>query len=160
MARGSIMPACWPRPSKRASLPRYGAFQEEIESLIFAPGFSTATSITNVSGRGVGMDVVRQNVKELGGRITIDSTPGKGTTFTLTLPLTLAIADGMIVKVGDQMLVVPLAHVVESLRPAPADVQGMGESMMLNVRGRFIPVVSVGRAVGALDAEERPERAC
>jgi two-component system chemotaxis sensor kinase CheA len=134
--------------------------REEIESLIFAPGFSTATSITNVSGRGVGMDVVRQNVKELGGRITIDSTPGKGTTFTLTLPLTLAIADGMIVKVGDQMLVVPLAHVVESLRPAPADVQGMGESMMLNVRGRFIPVVSVGRAVGALDAEERPERAC
>jgi two-component system chemotaxis sensor kinase CheA len=83
---------------------------------------------------------------------------GKGTTFTLTLPLTLAIADGMIVKVGDQMLVVPLAHVVESLRPAPADVQGMGESMMLNVRGRFIPVVSVGRAVGALDAEERPEK--
>ncbi|WP_343613419.1 chemotaxis protein CheA [Novosphingobium sp.] len=132
--------------------------REEIESLIFAPGFSTATSITNVSGRGVGMDVVRQNVKELGGRITIDSTPGKGTTFTLTLPLTLAIADGMIVKVGDQMLVVPLAHVVESLRPAPADVQGMGESMMLNVRGRFIPVVSVGRAVGALDAEDRPEK--
>lgn len=132
--------------------------KEEIETLIFAPGFSTATSITNVSGRGVGMDVVRQNVKELGGRITIDSTPGKGTTFTLTLPLTLAIADGMIVKVGDQMLVVPLAHVVESLRPATADVQGMGESMMLNVRGRFIPVVSVGRAVGALDAVDRPEQ--
>ncbi|WP_068089677.1 chemotaxis protein CheA [Novosphingobium rosa] len=133
--------------------------KEEIESLIFAPGFSTAASITNVSGRGVGMDVVRQNVKELGGRITIDSTLGKGTTFTLTLPLTLAISDGMIVKVGDQTLVVPLAHVVESLRPAPADVQGMGvESMMLNVRGRFIPVVSVAHAVGALGAVERPEQ--
>ncbi|WP_206238302.1 chemotaxis protein CheA [Novosphingobium terrae] len=133
--------------------------KEEIESLIFAPGFSTAASITNVSGRGVGMDVVRQNVKELGGRITIDSTPGKGTTFTLTLPLTLAISDGMIVKVGDQTLVVPLAHVVESLRPAPADVQGMGvESMMLNVRGRFIPVISVAHAVGAFDAVERPEQ--
>jgi chemotaxis protein histidine kinase CheA len=93
--------------------------KEEIDNLIFAPGFSTAATITNVSGRGVGMDVVRQNVKDLGGRITIESEEGKGTTFTLTLPLTLAISDGMIVKVGDQTLVVPLTHVVESLRPEP-----------------------------------------
>jgi len=131
--------------------------KEEIEALIFAPGFSTAASITNVSGRGVGMDVVRQNVKELGGRITIESEEGKGTTFTLTLPLTLAISDGMIVKVGDQTLVVPLTHVVESLRPDPKDVQGLGsQRQMLNVRGRFIPVVSVGHAVGAYDAIQNP----
>lgn len=123
---------------------------EEIDNLIFAPGFSTAQVVSNISGRGVGMDVVRQNVKDLGGRITIESTPGKGTTFILTLPLTLAISDGMIVNVGDQTLVVPLAHVVESLRPSPGDVQGLGSSQaMLNVRGRFIPVISLREALGA-----------
>ena len=124
--------------------------KEEIDLLIFAPGFSTAAQITNVSGRGVGMDVVRQNVKDLGGRITIESEPGSGTTFTLTLPLTLAISDGMVVNVGDQTLVVPLANVVESLRPRPGDVQGLGTGrQMLNVRGRFIPVLPVCEAIGA-----------
>ena len=131
--------------------------KEEIEALIFAPGFSTAAAITNVSGRGVGMDVVRQNVKDLGGRITIESEQGHGTCFTLTLPLTLAISDGMIVKVGDQTLVVPLAHVVESLRPEPKDVNGLGSRrQMLNVRGRFIPVVSVAETVGADNACTNP----
>ncbi|RVU07848.1 chemotaxis protein CheA [Novosphingobium umbonatum] len=133
--------------------------KEEIDQLIFAPGFSTAATITNVSGRGVGMDVVRSNVKDLGGRITIESEEDKGTTFILTLPLTLAISDGMIVKVGDQTLVVPLTHVVESLRPDPKDVQGLGASrQMLNVRGRFIPVVSVGAAVGARGAVSNPSQ--
>jgi len=133
--------------------------KEEIDQLIFAPGFSTAATITNVSGRGVGMDVVRSNVKDLGGRITIESEEDKGTTFILTLPLTLAISDGMIVKVGDQTLVVPLTHVVESLRPDPKDVQGLGASrQMLNVRGRFIPVVSVGAAVGARGAVTNPSQ--
>jgi two-component system chemotaxis sensor kinase CheA len=127
--------------------------KEEIDHLIFAPGFSTAATITNVSGRGVGMDVVRQNVKELGGRITIDSEPGSGTTFTLTLPLTLAISDGMVVNVGDQTLVVPLANVVESLRPAQAEVQGLGaHRAMINVRGKFIPVLPLHEAVGAQGA--------
>ncbi|MFC3097215.1 chemotaxis protein CheA [Alteraurantiacibacter palmitatis] len=122
---------------------------EDIDSLIFAPGFSTAQAVTSVSGRGVGMDVVRQNVKELGGRITIESEAGKGTTFTLALPLTLAISDGMIVNVGDQTLVVPLTHVVESLRPPPGDVQGLGSSrQMLNVRGRFVPIVPVANHTG------------
>lgn len=127
--------------------------KEEIDHLIFAPGFSTAAQVTNVSGRGVGMDVVRQNVKELGGRITIDSEPGSGTTFTLTLPLTLAISDGMVVNVGDQTLVVPLANVVESLRPTEAEVQGLGaHRAMINVRGRFIPVLPLHLAVGAQGA--------
>lgn len=132
--------------------------KEEIDQLIFAPGFSTAASITNVSGRGVGMDVVRQNVKELGGRITIESEPGKGTTFTLTLPLTLAISDGMVVNVGDQTLVVPLANVVESLRPTASEVQGLGaHRAMINVRGRFIPVLPLHQAVGAIGAVERAD---
>lgn len=132
--------------------------KEEIDLLIFAPGFSTAQQITNVSGRGVGMDVVRQNVKDLGGRITIESEAGSGTTFTLTLPLTLAISDGMVVNVGDQTLVVPLANVVESLRPEPHEVQGLGaHRAMINVRGRFIPVLPLHLAVGAAGAVERAE---
>ncbi|MEM1195967.1 MAG: chemotaxis protein CheA [Pseudomonadota bacterium] len=123
---------------------------DEVNQLVFAPGFSTAAQVSNISGRGVGMDVVKQNVKELGGRITIDSKPGHGTTFTLALPLTLAISDGMIVQVGDQSLVIPLAHVIESLRPSREDIKGLGtERQMLNVRGAFVPVVSLGAMTGA-----------
>ncbi|MBF9152017.1 chemotaxis protein CheA [Novosphingobium jiangmenense] len=134
--------------------------KEEIDLLIFAPGFSTAQQVSNISGRGVGMDVVRQNVKDLGGRITIDSEPGKGTTFTLTLPLTLAISDGMVVNVGDQTLVVPLANVVESLRPEPHEVQGLGANRsMINVRGRFIPVIALAQSVGAAQAVSDPREA-
>ncbi|MEE4155291.1 MAG: chemotaxis protein CheA [Erythrobacter sp.] len=132
---------------------------DEVNQLIFAPGFSTAAQVTSVSGRGVGMDVVKQNVKELGGRITIDTVPGKGTTFNLALPLTLAISDGMIVQVGDQSLVIPLAHVVESLRPEAADLKGMGRARrMLNVRGRFVPIVSLGLMTGARGMECDPSK--
>lgn len=131
---------------------------EEIDNLIFAPGFSTAQTVSNISGRGVGMDVVRQNVKDLGGRITIQSTPGQGSVFTLALPLTLAISDGMIVSVGDQTLVVPLNHVVESLRPAPADLRPMGNGRtMLDVRGTFLPIIPVAQNVGALNGAATPE---
>ncbi|MEO0061619.1 MAG: hypothetical protein RLZZ08_179 [Pseudomonadota bacterium] len=131
---------------------------EEIDNLIFAPGFSTAEQVSNISGRGVGMDVVRQNVKELGGRITIESTPGVGTAFVMTLPLTLAISDGMIVQVGDQTLVIPLAHVVESLRPQPGEVQGLGAGcQMLNIRGRFIPILELHGAVGSAGAPPKAE---
>ena len=132
---------------------------EEIDNLIFAPGFSTAAQVSSISGRGVGMDVVRQNVKELGGRITIESRPGQGTDFVLALPLTLAISDGMIVQVGDQSLVVPLTHVVESLSPAETEIKGMGRNCrMLNVRGQFLPIVPLrgltsGGGDGQLDME-------
>ncbi|MGB3806541.1 MAG: chemotaxis protein CheA [Erythrobacter sp.] len=127
--------------------------EDETNALIFAPGFSTAVEVSNISGRGVGMDVVRQNVKELGGRIAIESEPGNGTAFVLTLPLTLAISDGMIVQVGEQSLVIPLAHVVESLRPRPQDLKGVGTAcQMLQVRGQFLPVIplsSIGAGAGA-----------
>jgi two-component system chemotaxis sensor kinase CheA len=130
---------------------------DDINQLIFAPGFSTAAQVSNISGRGVGMDVVKQNVKELGGRITIESVPGKGTTFSLALPLTLAISDGMIVQVGDQSLVIPLTHVIESLRPTPADVKGMGAgAQVLNARGTFVPIVPLGVLTGAFDAATNP----
>jgi two-component system chemotaxis sensor kinase CheA len=131
---------------------------EEIDNLIFAPGFSTAATISNISGRGVGMDVVRQNVKDLGGRISIQSTPGQGSIFTLALPLTLAISDGMIVSVGDQTLVVPLTHVVESLRPEASDLRPMGNGRnMLNVRGTFLPIIPVDTQLNALGAVTKPE---
>lgn len=131
---------------------------EEIDELIFAPGFSTAASVTSVSGRGVGMDVVRQNVKQLGGRITIASEVGQGTCFTLTLPLTLAIADGMIVAVGDQLLVVPLPHIVECLRPPTGAIQALGAgNWMLNMRGRFIPVLPLSRLTGTASSPPLPD---
>ncbi len=130
---------------------------DDINQLIFAPGFSTAAQVSNISGRGVGMDVVKQNVKELGGRITIESTPGKGTSFALALPLTLAISDGMIVQVGDQSLVIPLTHVIESLRPTPTDVKGMGTTaQVLNARGSFVPIIPLGLLTGAKEATTNP----
>lgn len=133
---------------------------EEIDHLIFAPGFSTAATVSNISGRGVGMDVVRQNVKDLGGRISIESRPGQGCTFTLALPLTLAIADGMIVTVGDQTVVIPLTHVLESLRPEEAEVKYIGRDLMvLNNRGRFLPIVRLDQAVGALGGAQQPQDA-
>ncbi len=119
---------------------------EEIDNLIFAPGFSTADTVSNISGRGVGMDVVRRNIAALGGRITIASRPGEGSTFTMALPLTLAILDGMIVKVADQTFVVPLTHIVETLRPRAEIVKQLGAGQpMLNVRGHWLPVLSIGR---------------
>lgn len=128
---------------------------EEIDSLILTPGFSTATTVSNVSGRGVGMDVVSQNVKELGGKVSIESRPGSGCTFTLTLPLTLAIADGMIVRVGDQTLVIPLTEVLESLRPVLGDCKAMGNGLtMLSNRDRFLPIIRLDRAVGAIGATQ------
>jgi len=133
---------------------------EEIDNLIFAPGFSTAASVSNISGRGVGMDVVRQNVKDLGGRISIESRPGEGCVFTLALPLTLAIADGMIVTVGDQTIVVPLTHVLESLRPEEAEVKHVGKDLsVLNNRGKFLPIVRLDQSVGAVGAANTPQDA-
>ena len=94
---------------------------EEIDNLIFVPGFSTATAVSDISGRGVGMDVVRRSIQALGGRISIASQPGKGSTFSLSLPLTLAVLDGMVVGVEGQRLVVPLTAIVETLQPERRD---------------------------------------
>jgi two-component system chemotaxis sensor kinase CheA len=122
---------------------------EEIDGLICAPGFSTAETISNISGRGVGMDVVRSNVEALGGRLEINSVPGEGTTFTMALPLTLAILDGMIVRLGDQRFVLPLANVIETVQPEPGQVQATSPSSeVIELRGQYLPVRRVGELFG------------
>ncbi len=122
---------------------------EETDNLIFMPGFSTAASVSNISGRGVGMDVVKRSIQSLGGRISIASEPGKGSTFTLSLPLTLAVLDGMVVSVAGQTLVAPLTAIVETLRPKPADVRPLGPSnAVLAVRDAHVPLIDIGVVLG------------
>jgi two-component system chemotaxis sensor kinase CheA len=122
---------------------------EEVDNLIFLPGFSTANAVSDISGRGVGMDVVRRSVQALGGRISISSRPGEGSTFTLSLPLTLAVLDGMVIDVAGHTMVVPLSGIIESLRPKPEDVRPLGpQGAVLAVRDVFVPVVDIGSALG------------
>jgi two-component system, chemotaxis family, sensor kinase CheA len=124
----------------------------EIDNLIFLPGFSTAQTISNISGRGVGMDVVRQSVQALGGRISITSVPGVGSTFTLSLPLTLAVLDGMVVRVGKHTLIVPLGTVIETLKPKAENVHALdAQQSVLSLRGGYIPLIDVADALGYSD---------
>ena len=117
---------------------------QEVWALIFEAGFSTAAVVTAVSGRGVGMDVVKRNVHAMGGRIEIDSALGLGTRISIRLPLTLAILDGMSVSVGDEIFIVPLSFIVESLQPAKEDIKTMaGQGMVVHVRGDYLPVVAL-----------------
>jgi len=122
---------------------------DEIDNLIFLPGFSTATTVSNISGRGVGMDVVKRSIQALGGRISISSQPGKGSTFTLSLPLTLAVLDGMVVSVGEHTFVAPLSAIVETLQPKPEEVRMLGpRSAVLAARGAHVPLIDIGVALG------------
>lgn len=117
----------------------------EIDKLLFLPGFSTAPTVTDLSGRGVGMDVVRSAIQKLGGRINITSTSGAGTTMSISLPLTLAVLDGMVVDVAGQTMVVPIATIVETIRPVPGDLHRLAGGMtVVAVRDRFIPIVDLG----------------
>ena len=123
--------------------------EAEIDNLLFMPGFSTAKNVSNLSGRGVGMDVVKKAIQSLGGRVTLSSTPRKGTTFTISLPLTLAILDGMLVRVADQTKVVPLTDVVETLKLNPSQVHGLSNADRgIMVRGEFVPLVDVACELG------------
>ena len=122
---------------------------EEIDNLIFAPGFSTAAAVSDISGRGVGMDVVKRSVQALGGRISITSIPGQGSRFSLSLPLTLAVLDGMVVTVGEQTLVAPLTAIIESLRPRPGEVRPLGPNQrVLQIRDEYVPLIDTGAALG------------
>ncbi|WEF33776.1 chemotaxis protein CheA [Pseudoduganella chitinolytica] len=114
----------------------------EVWQLIFAPGFSTAEQVTDVSGRGVGMDVVKRNITALGGTVDIRSAKGFGTTMSISLPLTLAILDGMSIRVGEEVYILPLGFVIESMQPAPEDVKEItGKGRVVKVRGEYLPLI-------------------
>ncbi|WLP54111.1 chemotaxis protein CheA [Agrobacterium fabrum] len=130
---------------------------EEIDNLIFAPGFSTADKISDISGRGVGMDVVKRSIQALGGRISISSRPGLGSTFTMSLPLTLAVLDGMVVTVAGQTLVVPLTAIVETLQPEAKNIHSFGSNQrLISIRNSFCPLVDVGRVLNFRPTQADP----
>ncbi len=134
-----------------------GLSDREIYDLIFAAGFSTAEKVTEVSGRGVGMDVVRRNVESLRGRVTIDSTPGQGSTFRINVPLTLAITDGMVISIGAQRYIIPSVKILMSLRPEPSalsKVAGKGEMVLFH--GELLPIVRLHRLWEIPEAVEDP----
>jgi two-component system chemotaxis sensor kinase CheA len=119
---------------------------QQINELIFMPGFSTAEVVSDVSGRGVGMDVVRSNIHEIGGRVEVSSTPGEGSVFQITLPLTLAILDGQLVRVGTQVYVVPLLSIVETVQVDRERLnQIAGHSTVYRLRGEAVPVIDLRR---------------
>jgi two-component system chemotaxis sensor kinase CheA len=121
----------------------------EIDNLLFLPGFSTAQSVSNISGRGVGMDVVKRSIQALGGRISIASSPGQGSTFTLSLPLTLAVLDGIVVTVDEQTYVIPLTAIVETVKHESSRIHHVGEySFVLRVRDVLVPLIDVGAELG------------
>jgi two-component system chemotaxis sensor kinase CheA len=116
---------------------------KQVWQLIFAAGFSTAEEVTDVSGRGVGMDVVRRNIEALGGRIDIESTEGQGSTFEIQLPLTLAIVDGMTVSVGNQIYILPLVHIIESIQPQTEQLKFLAKERLLKVREEYLPLLNL-----------------
>ncbi len=117
--------------------------------MIFAPGFSTAAVVTDVSGRGVGMDVVKKNIEGIGGRVEISSKLGEGSTVTIRLPLTLAILDGLSIAVGDQLYIIPLSFIIESLQPNAEDIKEIsGQGQVLHVRGEYLPVIALHQIFG------------
>lgn len=118
-----------------------GMSDEEVWQLIFAPGFSTAEAVTDISGRGVGMDVVLSNVQSMNGRVAISSELGKGTKVTISLPLTLAILDGLSVAVGNEKFIIPLSSIIESLQPSAESLKTLNGRRLVHVRGDYIPIV-------------------
>jgi two-component system chemotaxis sensor kinase CheA len=133
---------------------------EECDNLIFVAGFSTAEVVSNVSGRGVGMDVVRRNIEALGGTVRVNTQPGKGSIFTITLPLTLAILDGMIVRVGTENYIIAITSIIETLRPRKEDIRRVeGHSDVINVRGELIPLVYLHQLFSINNALQDPSKA-
>ena len=122
---------------------------DEIDNLLFAPGFSTATEVSALSGRGVGMDVVKSEIQRLGGRVSIASAPGQGTTVSISLPLTLAVLEGMVVEIAGETLVVPTTALQETLKASGAEIQRIGaRGWFLSIRGGFVPIVDVAAQLG------------
>ncbi|MBU4610523.1 chemotaxis protein CheA [Achromobacter sp. GG226] len=136
------------------------ASDDDVWQLIFAPGFSTAAEITDVSGRGVGMDVVKRNIQGMGGHVQLASRTGRGTTTRIVLPLTLAILDGMSVRVGDEVFILPLNHVTESLQPKMENIHTVaGDERVMHVRGEYLPLIEMHRAFNVDGAQTDPQQA-
>lgn len=132
----------------------------EVYKLIFHPGFSTADQVSDLSGRGVGMDVVKKSITELRGQVDIDSTPGKGSTFTIRLPLTLAIIDGMVCRIGEERYIIPTLAITRSLRPRREQVAtAMGRGEMLSMQGEVIPIFRMHRLMNVQGAIQDPAEA-
>jgi two-component system chemotaxis sensor kinase CheA len=146
--------------SKKLISPNTTMSDEDIYALIFEPGFSTKESVTEVSGRGVGMDVVKNNISELGGKVEIESEKGKYSRFKIRLPLTLAIIDGMLVKVGEQIYAIPILSIVESLQPKEKAIKNVkGKSDILEIRGEYYPLVRLGEQFKVSGAIKDPTKA-
>ncbi|MDF0600069.1 chemotaxis protein CheA [Psychromarinibacter sp. C21-152] len=121
----------------------------DVDNLIFQPGFSTANELTALSGRGVGMDVVKKSIQSLGGRVSISSEPGDGSTFSIVLPLTLAVLDGMVIEVGGQTVVIPISAILETMRVPTEQVFQLGtNNAVVRLRGAYVPIVDVGAVMG------------
>ncbi|MCJ8170075.1 chemotaxis protein CheA [Atopomonas sediminilitoris] len=132
----------------------------DVWQLIFMPGFSTAEQVTDLSGRGVGMDVVKRNIQSIGGRVDIDSALGVGTRITIRLPLTLAILDGMILSAGGVNYVIPLTYIVESMQPLREDIRSVNnEGQVIRVRGEYMPLYSLHELLGMAAKPPEPEQA-
>ncbi|VFR48258.1 Signal transduction histidine kinase CheA [plant metagenome] len=133
---------------------------DEVWQLIFAPGFSTAEKVTDISGRGVGMDVVRRNIQAMGGHVQLSSRAGQGTTTRIVLPLTLAILDGMSVCVGEETFILPLSHVTESLQPVQDQIHSVaGNERVIHVRGEYLPLVELHKIFSVPSAQTDPTQA-
>ncbi|WP_071871761.1 chemotaxis protein CheA [Atopomonas hussainii] len=147
--------------AKEKGLPAHdGMSDNEVWQLIFMPGFSTAEQVTDLSGRGVGMDVVKRNIQSIGGKVEIDSALGMGTRITIRLPLTLAILDGMILSAAGTNYVVPLTYIVESLQPVVDDIRSVNnEGQVIRVRGEYMPLFSLHQLLGMGVEPPKPETA-
>ncbi len=144
--------------SKGLISPEADLTNADIDNLLFMPGFSTAQEVTDLSGRGVGMDVVKRSIEALGGRVSISSNPGKGTTLSISLPLTLAVMDGMVVRVGSELMIIPIADISESLSPSVETISTVasGQKALL-VRGEFVPLIEIGSVLGMQSSIKRLE---
>ena len=132
---------------------------DEVWQMIFAPGFSTADKVTDISGRGVGMDVVKENIQDMGGHVEISSRHGSGSTIKIVLPLTLAILDGMSVKVGNEVYILPLNYVIELLQPRAEDIHCVtNDEQVMHVRGEYLPLTALHRVFDVADARRDPTK--
>ncbi|MCC1492057.1 chemotaxis protein CheA [Cognatishimia sp. F0-27] len=129
--------------------------EPEIDNLLFLPGFSTAGQVSNLSGRGVGMDVVKNAVQALGGRVSISSIQNQGSVFSIVLPLTLAVMDGFVISVSNQTMVIPISSIIETIRPKNSDIHRVGtDCEVISVRGSYVPIIDVAENLGIKDDTE------